>query len=382
MRNVSDAEGVVVRAILAGAELRTATRELPRRTRGTVRRRSYERNWLVDRYVPDFAALGRPILTFAIAQPYLESVWATVHRWRDRPENLLLWASAEAVFGVFASKPGAPLRVLAREIVAPPRHRSDLVVTVDTRQPTVPVFFDFEAAWARAVGIEGDLAYPQPIPTSPRGPSGAALSPAELEAAVGLLGGTTGPKVVETSGGVGARAHLGRFERRILRDGIVQPRTFLNPAAVVRWVGGFPPQVTFLHGALRSGRRPEGLFHTALGDCGLRPFLFVTDDRSVFMAHLSGGGGRSGRDHRTTTPVLPALQDWLSEIVVVRQPLDGLEVLTDHRYDRPFTHGAGTTPALSIPSPSSHSPSAQAAGQEGTAVAPPPIRRAAPMGSA
>lgn len=338
VRVATSAEAAVVQGLLAGAEpvVREGARPLARRTWQTVRQRVYQREWVHDRYVPDLAAIDRPYLTFALAQPFLEAAPATSRAWRDLRENLLLWSSHELAFGVFASAGGGALEALRLALSRPGTHRGEFLLSVDTRTPSLPVYFDFEPVWARTVGREALVAYPQPFPGPPSGPE-TTLKPVERGAILRLLGrpflpGGSG-RLTTREGGLFART----WERRCLASGRVRHRTFLDPAQVARWLTGFPPQVAFLHATLRPGRTSEGLFHTLLAECGLRPFLYATDGSTVLLGHLAHAPGirQTGRE-QDGGKLATLLPSWLAEIAVVREPLESLLTIVNHRYDRPF----------------------------------------------
>jgi hypothetical protein len=333
LRAVTAAEAAVVQSLLAGTASPASSR-LPRRTLQAARRRLFLREWVHERYLPDLAALGVPELTLAVGQPFMESAHALLHRWRRRREALLLWASSELLFGVFASPPGAASIELGRALSDPATQRSLRVLTVDAREPAVPIFFDFEGAWARATGLEGAIAYPQPLPGGSGADSDGPWGAGERAAVHRLV---TRPFLSPGSDGAAAKARglfAARWERRCLRSGRVARRVFLDPVAVARWVAPFPDQLAVVYGHLRAGQHPEPLYRALLGRCGLRPFLFATDGRSVLVGALSARTAVAGPARSDGgAPVLPVLQRALSEIVVLREPLDQLETLVNHRYD-------------------------------------------------
>lgn len=343
VRVATSAESAVVQGLLAGAEPdgQEGGRSLARRTRQTVRLRVYQREWVHDRYLPDLAAMGHPYLTFALAQPFLESAPATSRAWRDLRENVLLWSSPEFSFGVFASAGGASLEALRLALSRPGSHRGEFLLSADTRTPSLPVYFDFEPAWSRTVGQEALIAYPQPFPGPPPGKE-IRLTPGERSAVLRLLGRPFLPGGSERGGVREGGLFARTWERRCLASGRVRHRTFLDPVQVARWLTGFPTQVAFLHGALRPGRTSEGFFHALLAECRLRPFLFVTDGSMVLLGHLARAPGtRPFGGEREGAALAATLPSWLSEIGVVREPLEWFTTVINHRYDRPFLDWGG-----------------------------------------
>ena len=339
-RSVTRAEALVVQELLSGGADGSLTRSIPRRTRQTARQRLYLRAWVRDRYVPDFGELGRPILTFAVATPYSERLWPTAQRWRALPEAMLLWAGSSILFGLFAS-PAAPGRPAVHDLLHDPdAHPVEYLMDVDARQPSVPVFFDFEGIWAKAACLPAPVAYPQPLPRSARlagrEDSEVPLPPAEHAAALRLLGR---PFLPSSRGEESAGLFAGMAERRCLRNRTITLRTLLDPGAVARWIPDFPQQCVLVHAALREGARPPDLFHALVNDCSVHPFLFATNGGDILVGAL---GAPRSVDERSgpSRPALVAsvLQRFLVSIVVHREPLDALEVVTDHRYDRPFDY--------------------------------------------
>lgn len=338
VRVATSAEAAVVQGLLAGAEPvgDEGGRPLPRRTLQTVRQRVYQREWVHDRYLPDLESFGHPYLTFALAQPFLEAAPATSRAWRDLRQNVLLWSSPEFSFGVFASAGGSSLKSLRLALSPPVSRRGEFLLSVDTRAPSLPVYFDFEPAWSRTVGGKALIAYPQPYPGPSPGKE-APLRPSERSAVLRLLGRPFLPGGREPAGARDGGLFARAWERRCLASGTVRRRTFLDPVQVAQWLTGFPTQVAFLHGALRPGRTSERFFHVLLAECHLRPFLYATDGSMVLLGHLARAPGSrpvgGERDGAALAATLPA---WLSEIAVVRAPLEWLTTLVNHRYDRPF----------------------------------------------
>jgi hypothetical protein len=342
LREISRSEAIVTAELLAGQGLRRRGGEderIPRRTRQAVRQRLLARDSIRDRYVPDPAALGRPIVTFVIAQPYADKHSESIAKWRLRPEGVDVWAFKDTSFGVFFL-PGLPeAATLRADLGGSETYRTVFAIDCDSRAATVPVFFDFEAAWTQITGLQGTLAYPHSLPFASvrAGNRSAILQGAEREALCHLLARRDAVDSPEDSRGWMSRLTLSSRERRLLEDGTSELRTFLDPAACSRWAGDFPDTVVFIGGGLVDGRTAPELFRSLLETCRINPFLFATDGTGVLFGCLSTKvGDRGNRSSSQRAPVLPTIREFLQQIVVHREPIESLTPLVDHRYDRPF----------------------------------------------
>jgi hypothetical protein len=333
----------VVSELLAGSATRrprNADEHIPRRTRQAIRQRLVARGLLRERFVPDPAALGCPVVTIALGEPYAEMRSQAVAIWQSLVAGVDVWAFKETIFGVFFSAGQREATALRNELSRPLLHRNVVFLECDARQPTVPVFLDFEASWARITGLQGTLAYPHPLPY--RTVSGAARQSlthgADSEALRSLLSRHFFPGPEPGSTGWTSRLRQRHRERRLLNEGAVQFRSFLNPAACSQWATGFPGGVAFLRGRLVNRRLPDELFRTLVEDCTVSPFFFATDGVSVVFGCLSRNTREyAGADALPRRNLIFELKKFLSQIVVVREPLDALVPVVDHQYDRPFT---------------------------------------------
>jgi hypothetical protein len=164
--------------------------EIPgRSTLQTVRQRAYLRGWIRDRYLPAPDAFGLDRLTFALARPPMERAPKIVERWQTRADNVLLWATDEAVLGVFLQ------RVTTGHRRPPILEEADVtsaqILEVDCSRDAIPVYFDFEMAWVRATGLPGvSSGYPRTLPGLTRDPlrqSIIAPPPSQLEDLIRLV---------------------------------------------------------------------------------------------------------------------------------------------------------------------------------------------------
>jgi hypothetical protein len=338
MRVLTSVEKLLVRAVLANASLRTAVNPIARSTRQTVLQRIYLREWIRDQYVPDPVALGSPILTLAVAQPYLEKAPLVTRSWESLRSAALLWGSHRMLFGVFFSQTHQEKEKLWGRLKEVPERRDIFLLSVDLRSIALPVYFDFEAAWARVTGVPGVLAYPQGLPISSiRADASQARFPSksELRAISSMVTRSLAVSPRLLAGQPPWPTFARGLERRCLRLGLAEYRSFLNPFALARQVTGFPQRVAFVQGELLKASRPPDLFRTLVEVAGVSPFLFASDNETVLVAALSWGNDRpldsvAFQDRESVS----ALQRHLRSIVVVEEELGYLKVLVNHRYDR------------------------------------------------
>ena len=131
-------------------------------------------------------------------------------------------------------------------------------------------------------------------------------------------------------------------ERRVLRRGLGEFRSFLDPAACSQWASNFPEGVAFIHGSLLVGGEAPELFRALVEEGQVNPFLFATDGKTVLFGCLSRKGAPSERlAVSSRASLLGTVEKFLREIVVIRESLDSLTPLVDHRYDRPFLDRIG-----------------------------------------
>ncbi|MCI4323111.1 MAG: hypothetical protein L3K03_03675 [Thermoplasmata archaeon] len=349
-RALSEAEGLLTQRVLAGEGSGPRSpgsgTEVPRRTRQTVVQRIYQRGWVHDRYVPNPAWIDRPFVTFALAQPYSEEVVRAAQRWRQEAGTVLLWVSPETLFGVFFSRDERSRSRLAEKLRSSVRDRTEILLALDLREQAIPVYFDFEAAWSRVAGLSGAISYPHSLP-------GVVVDPARSEGEpsggrnlrpLSELVGTSFPSGRFRSPRLGSSLHIrGNVEQRYLRHGWMERRTFLEPTEVARWVSDFPRRVAFVQGEMLPGATAPALFHALVEECRINPFLYATDHQRVLLATFSQDPGtRRSEREIPRAGVLATLQKSLRGITIVRDSLDSMSTLVDHRYDHLFdTDDAG-----------------------------------------
>jgi hypothetical protein len=334
MRVLTRSEATVVWLLLARSSPRTGPVpgiEMPhRRTLQSIRQRAYQREWLRDRFVPSPEVFGLDRVTLAITRPPIDRIGPVVRRWQARPENVVLWATDDQVFGVFLSK-GVGDSGISGWLGEDGEGEVVHLLDAELRPDRVPVYFDFEMAWVRAAGLAGvSEACPRSFPAPPASSDQRidhrplASQRTEIRGLVDRYGGGAGlpPSVGSWLGR--------RFEERCYRLGWAAFRTFLNPMAIASSVTGFPGWCAFVRGRLRSQAQASRLFSALVGSAGVSPFLYATDGAEVWFAALSmGPGTRRGTEH---APVLATLQAHLEQISVDQWPLLASRVINDHRY--------------------------------------------------
>jgi hypothetical protein len=342
VRTLTDAEARVIAVLLAARPDRERERlhqvQIPRSTYHAVRRRAYQELWLRDRYIPHPVPIGRPFVTFLLARPFADRSEEFLREVAGDAGDAVLWASGQVVLGVlFHPKPTDGARW--RKRIEEERFASGpVLVTVEADGPSVPVYFDFEGLWCHLAGLPGTLAYPHGL--------GGALAPGDGEDGAQDLTPHRRWAVGELlkrpfEEGEGARGpHLaGPFglpfaQRRMLARGWVDHRTLLDPAPLPSYQGRSPDAVVLIHGAPRSGARPEELFATLTRECRVFPFLFVVGDERWILGALGAGAPVLSDAGPPRRPVLATLREYLEGIEIVQEPSARFVARVDHRYDR------------------------------------------------
>jgi hypothetical protein len=337
VRALSRAEGIVVRGLVSGSSPASggaSPQLLPRRTEQTVRQRVIAREWVLHRYVPKPAALGLPFVSFVLARPFTEQARELSRRWAATPSCVLVWEAADRLLGVFwdASEGAAERGVSEATPVALVHDR--FVIHADSREGTIPVYFDFEAGWDKFARLGAPLAYPHPL-GSELSAAGVEhrpeLSAREQAAVVRLLNRPFHHRGPPGAGGGTFLDHA--RERRCLSAGWVEPRYFLDPVAVHRWAAGFPDSVAFVQGDLLPDSRPSELFRDAMQLADVAPFLFVVSSGRVLIGTLArNAASRAPRPPARGRSVLGTLQRHLRNIRADRVPLGSITAIKQHLF--------------------------------------------------
>ncbi|MFI5415660.1 MAG: hypothetical protein ACHQ16_08480, partial [Candidatus Lutacidiplasmatales archaeon] len=318
-----------------------------------ARRKIYGQRWVRDLYVPDPRTLGFPYVTVAFAQPHLEGWAALGAAWSSIGTAPLVWASPMATMAV-SFHPDAESAKVAATRLERSDARNSFVVSSLAEPSALPVYFDFEAGWAKFADLPGVFGYPRPLGAVERAfrSAGSPASPHEREAMRGLIGEAA---VANAEG----RPHpnsspllFPRSVQRMLRDERVQHRVIPDFAKLPPLRTGQIGQVVFFHGELDAARTAPELLSALTAECGVFPFFFAHDRRRVLFAALARAPGGSAPVNalpavRPTRPVLGVLQEHLHRIAFVREWLDQIHAPVDHDYQRLL--GPGRPTSVPIP---------------------------------
>ena len=334
MRSLTTAEARVIEALLSeatGDEADRARRSgVPRTTFQTIRRRLLVAGWLHERYVPAPAAVGAPTVTAWLAQPFAERRAEVVRRLRTDHDVVVLCASPDTLFVVSfdrnLSRDGQDPRSSAVSLVPEQWLRHSWTFSASPGPNDMPVYFDYEGEWASRTGLASPISYPQRLPSEPVG----AARPASRDIRALL----DRPFEITLDEGVALRfsaARLPRRQRRLLVQGWAAHRVLPALTDLPPYRGGHDVRVVFVTGELKGGWSLDSLREGLFQDCRVAPFLAVQAEGRALFAMLSPAPDLLPARSRS---VLGLFQEALREIVVLREPLDTLFPLIDHRYDR------------------------------------------------
>ena len=340
MRVLSPAEAGLTQSLLSGQDPRAGVdalnRPIPRRTRETVLRRIYLREWISDRFVPNPRVIGRPLLTVALDRPYLEELGTLARRWASEEGAVHVWESRDVLFGAFLSTDSEAVHRLRRSIILGEYTRDTSFFTMDCREGPIPVYFDFEGAWAKLAGLTVSSTYPQSLPKTALGTT---ASVANSAPSLERIGGVVQSPILAASPGAGGEnrrvASLGDI-RRCIQRGWVDYRTFMDPVTTARTVTGFPPQLYFVRGRLIEGTTPPQLFRALVSRSYFTPFLFVHEGGQVLFGEVGQWAPHAGPEEweEASDPILSLLSHHLTSILVVRMATAEMACPLNHRYDR------------------------------------------------
>ena len=216
------------------------------------------------------------------------------------------------------------------------------MIDADLARPSAPVYFDFEGAWSRILGVPGTRSYPRSIPHG--SVPGRTHGRASTEEVAALVAVPFLPHDAEHPGLRIARrfGRVPRYRRRL--EPFVERRYFLDPSTLPGYLDWALNSVVFVHGRLRPRAAPEEPFRRLVSACAVAPFLYVTDGHAVLLAGMSPPPLSPGKAAPPPRPsITRELQRFLEEIEVFREPVPGMRTLTNHRYDRLF-EGNGREP--------------------------------------
>ena len=337
MRSLTENEAIALRALLASQPIKERDRlrstGLARRTFERIRKRAYGQGWVFDRFVPDPAWTGLGSVHLILARPYAESIEGTVFAWSQRPSNVLLWRWPGTLFGVFFLR--EPSSELVNAGTALPQATVECSLTASPRDRQVPIYFDFEAEWSRVASLRGTLAYPRPVSSAAAGPAEFTTPLADRSASLARLLGRPLRQADQRAPIRVSPFFLPRSEQRLIAEGVVTRRTFLDPQRVPGYGGRLLKGIAFLTASLAAPRTELRLFG-CLVRANLTPFLFASDGTRVLVAFLTTASFDEAGSSAPKLANVPDLRSCLNEMRVVEESLTELTVVMNHRYDRLF----------------------------------------------
>jgi hypothetical protein len=334
MKSLSAAEARVIAALLAASPGDEATRArrsgVPRTTYQTIRRRALVEGWVQERYVPAPSAVGADRVVFRLAQPFAERRAEVVRRWREQPGVVVLWASPETVLSVSfeaREKPAPNVDASTSEAAVPAAWlRRTWRRSASPGPAEVPVYFDFEGAWSRRIGLPAPASYPQGLPQGPA--SGPNPPQARLRSLLSF------PFQAMPSEGIALRfsaAHLSRHERQILSQGWAAHRVFPALAEIPSYDGRRDERAVVVTANLNADGSMSRLLGSLYQKRRIAPFLAVAAEGRALLAMLAPAPGPvTGAG----PSVLELFEKELRDIEILREPLDTFFPVVDHRYDR------------------------------------------------
>ncbi|MDE1820732.1 MAG: hypothetical protein KGJ23_15310 [Euryarchaeota archaeon] len=338
---MTPAEAAVVRSLLACEDLPERDRirgsGIPPRTFTDVRGRVLSEGWIVDRYLPQPGLLELPFVTLILAEPFVEHASAVLETWSADPRIVLLWTSPQGLLAVRLGSSPKPSLPGIRDVSDGRALRRQFALTLDTRAAQLPIYFDFEAAWSRAVGLQGSLAYPHGWTSVPREPGATAPRLPSAPARVSVAGLVNRPFEVESSGrppNLNAPFFLPRSQVRALEQGWVHRRVFLDPVHLSALQAPRIENLVFIHGRMLRGSLPDRLLEELVTRCLVTPYLYASDGTSLILGAVSPLPPSTVSSSAPRTSVSATLGNYLEGIEVTRVPLTSLRAPVNHRYDR------------------------------------------------
>lgn len=325
MRRLTSAEARAIGLLLAvSGDDTTASRRapgLPRSTFQAIRQRLQGSGWIKERYIPSPRATGCPGILVSLSLPFVERRLETLRRLRNRLGTVVLWVSPSMLLCVsYCPTPTSTDHEIPSDWL-----RQSWTFYALSNPTDVPVYFDYQGAWSTLAGLRLSESYPKPLPA---GPVGLGLpDDGELRSLVSRpFNAIPGPRLLD-----GLRPwQLTRRQRRMLRDGWVARRFLPDFAAIPSYNGARVESAVFLTGKLIPNASLRDLRIRLLERLRVAPFLALQENRRILIAMLSPAPSSL---ESTRPPVSEVFQAALRDIEVIREPLDSLFPLIDHRYD-------------------------------------------------
>jgi hypothetical protein len=339
-RRVTAAELIVVQSVLAhptepGTSRIRRTR-IARRTYQWTLQRVRERRWVQERFVPSPGLTGLPFVTVLLATALTGAADRFAMELVRNGRIAHAWRMGERFFAVLFSRAPSEFSEWSASVRSAGLAEEVSGVTADLVDSTLPVYFDFEGEWARYGAISGTEAYPHPLrDRGPRSPAGDPETPGPRLASVAAeMARRAEQASTADEGGGRVGRWIGRFaEEQAVRAGWVEPRGFLDPVAVPRYLSDFAEGITFVSGPLRMGGGPERFAQELIEGSSVHPFLVAGDASSALVGFLSAGPRtRLGPAPPPRASVRATLGRWLSGFEIARYPLAGVETVVRHRY--------------------------------------------------
>jgi hypothetical protein len=343
VRSLTRAQARVLLSLLSAGVSTERERErragLPRTTYQDAKRRLYAEGLVEDRYLPRPELVGAHAVRFVLARPFADALESRAQELATDPRAAVVWSGAQSVLGVLFER-RAPGRTPPGPGSGAPEGK-DRPISIASLSGTfgLPTFFDFTGAVAGLSDVPVPRSYPTPYGGPFRPASGRVTRWSfrqRPELVPSLLRRPWDPELAGRPRHSWGPAGLPRSQRRLLVAGLVEWRPMLRFERLPPCGGRRLQAVAFVHGSLHPGHRPSDLFHALVAVLGVHPFLFVTDGVRVLfgmlLARETGGPLRSSGGPRPSP--LELFRGHLTDIDIVREPLDTLRVRVDHRYDR------------------------------------------------
>ena len=264
-----------------------------------------------------------PFMYF-VAQPFAEQWGHSVRAIRSLPNIGLLWAFQETLFAIsFGHASGSPREVpRSTELF-----RQTWTVDSDVNREEILVYFDYEGLWSRWALDSNPITYPRGFPPLKR------IHSYPKDGLIGARSFLYRPLEFERFGmhsAILSPDRLSRREKRLLEEGTFFQRTLPNLSEIPPVQGSRLRHLVFITGYIRPGQSPRDLYARLDRGARVSPYLYTFDSERVLLAALSPAPPHISRSRE---PVIDALRESLERIEVVREPIDSLLPVIDHRYD-------------------------------------------------
>jgi hypothetical protein len=256
------------------------------------------------------------------------------------PGTVVVWSGTQVAFAVVFHRPGDSSDEFLKSASGGKIGNAPTIVSLDTTQQPVTIYFDFEGAWASLFGLGRAKSYPRKLPRARQGYTTNEISRPAVPTRIAELVKSPfaaeeksipphliGPSVVPWS------------QRRSLRRGEVEWRVFPNLSRLhlLRFRDLNFSYVLFVVGKLRQASGLPDLFHDLVSVCGVSPFLVAGNESSVLLAGLATGLESTKDTSSAVVPqrhVLQAVTNHITNVELFREPLSSLRIPVSHRYDR------------------------------------------------